>query len=133
LYAAPGETVVIVDDDPGLLTALKFGLELEGYAVHIHAEPASVRAEGLPKHHGCLVIDYRLGGLDGLHLLERLRDSDVDLPAIIVTSHPRKDLAVRAAALGAALVEKPLLGDVLVSAIRTAMAQRPLAVTRPAT
>ncbi len=37
---------------------------------------------------GCLVIDYNLPSVNGLDLLEQLRERDVKLPAILITNHP---------------------------------------------
>jgi FixJ family two-component response regulator len=120
-------TVVIVDDDMALLGALKFDLELEGFQVETHTAGTQLRLDGLPKDNGCLIIDYRLPGLNGVELLRRLRDRGVDLPAIIITSHPTPSLHARAAGLGGSIIEKPLLGDVLLSGIRSALAEAPRA------
>src|SRR4051812_3543353 len=111
-------TVILVDDDAALLRALGFSLELEGYAVEKHHTAASVDPESLPSRNACLVIDYYLPETDGLQLLERLRNSGVVLPAIIITTHARPQLGERADKLGAVIVEKPLLGPGLSSEIR---------------
>jgi two-component system response regulator FixJ len=78
----------------------------------------------LPSTRCCLVIDYKMPGLNGIDLLSRLRSEAVELPAIIITSHPRPDIMARCRALGAAVVEKPLLGEGLVIAIRDALGLR---------
>jgi two-component system response regulator FixJ len=117
-------SVILVEDDTGLLEALKFGLELEGFEVQCHASPSAVLAETLPAADACLIIDYWLPGLDGLSLLLRLRTLGVGLPAIIITSHPTAAVLLRAATLGATVVEKPLLEDTLSTAIRNAIASQ---------
>jgi len=113
--------VVIIEDDAALLNALKFSLELEGFSVCTHVSASALRAQDLPASNGCLVIDYRLPGHNGLQLLARLRSDGVVLPAILITSHPTGALASRAADLGAAIVEKPLLTDQLSKEIRAAV------------
>ena len=120
----PAQIVVVVDDDEALLEALSFGLELEGFEVQSHRSAGTVHAETLPKTSCCLVIDYKMPGLNGTDLLARLRRQGVELPAIIITSHARPDILARCHALGAAVVEKPLLGDGLLIAIRTALSPR---------
>jgi two-component system, LuxR family, response regulator FixJ len=112
----------LVDDDQALLSALQFTLELEGFAVIPHADALSVAPADLPAHDCCLVIDYVMPHRNGLELLVRLREARIDLPAIIITSHARAAIRAQAKALGAAIVEKPLLRDELVNAIRRAMA-----------
>jgi two-component system response regulator FixJ len=119
----PGQIVVIVDDDQALLEALTFSLELEGFEVRGHRSAETVDAEALPKTRCCLVIDYKLPDLNGIDLLDRLRRQAVALPAIIITSHAKAEMLTRCRALGAAVVEKPLLGDGLLTAIRNALAR----------
>jgi two-component system, LuxR family, response regulator FixJ len=74
-------------------------------------------AQTLPDHNACLVLDYRLESGTGLDALETLRDRGVALPAILITSHPKASVRERAARLQAVLVEKPLLGDLLLARI----------------
>ncbi len=118
-----GRSVIIIDDDADLLEALKFDLELEGFSVQCHLRSGTVVAEALPTSEACLIIDYRLPGLHGLDLLQRLRANGVRLPAIIITTHPKAAVLLRAAALGATVVEKPLLGDAFILAIENALAR----------
>jgi FixJ family two-component response regulator len=115
-------TVVIVDDDEALRRALRFDLELEGLSVQTYAGARDIDWERLPSDHACLVIDYRLAGIDGVELLKRLRSRRVMLPAIVITSHPSAILRAQISKLGATLIEKPLLGDQLIGSIRDALA-----------
>ena len=125
---ARAQIVVIVDDDEALLEALTFGLELEGFQVQTHRSAGTIHADTLPQTGCCLVIDYKLPGLNGIDLLDRLRRQAVKLPAIIITSHARPDMLMRCSKLGAVVVEKPLLGDGLLIAIRNALDPRASAV-----
>ena len=104
-------TILVVDDDPSVRSSLAFSLELEGFRVETYH-----RAEAL------LHRDARLPGIDGLSLLTILRQRGALLPAIIITTAPPRSLRARIAQLGAALVEKPLLGDTLTTAILDALA-----------
>ena len=74
---------------------------------------------------GCLVLDYNLPGIDGLDLLERLRAAEVTLPAILITTNPRKALRARAALAGVQIVEKPLLTDALRDSVNAALGNLP--------
>jgi len=113
--------ILIVDDDAALRSALTFSLELEGFAVEAFESGEALAAREPPAGPGCLVLDYHLPGMDGLALLALLRGRGVALPALIITSLPSRSLAARAAAAGAAIVEKPLLCDALAAAIRAAV------------
>jgi FixJ family two-component response regulator len=116
--------IVLIDDDPAVLAALKFAFEAEGFAVAPYRSGSEVLAEPSLPQHGCLVIDFRLPDMDGLNLLASLRSRAVELPAILVTSHPSPSLRRRAAAAGTPIVEKPLLGDALLDAIHGALGER---------
>lgn len=119
--AASPPTVVVVDDDAALLAALRFSLELDGLRVITHRSAETVSASSLPPDNACLVLDYRLPGRDGLDLLTGLRNAGIDLPAILVTSHAGPAVRLGARSAGAVLLEKPLLGETLVNAIRKAL------------
>ncbi|WP_309627421.1 response regulator [Brevundimonas sp.] len=117
--AAPA--VILVDDDPAVAHAVKFSFDLEGLNVCSFRDAESLLESGeLPKR-GCLVIDYHLPGLNGLDLLDRLRANGVGLPAVLITTNPRLHLRARAAASGVPIIEKPLLTDALLTAVRSAL------------
>lgn len=118
-------TIVVIDDDEDLLRALRFSLELDGFRVISSESGDDLVAAELPVANACMVIDYRLPEIDGLELLARLRAQGIDLPVIVITSHFSPALRRRAEAAGAVLVEKPLIGDTLLTAIRTTLAGAP--------
>ena len=70
---------------------------------------------------GCLVVDYKLPEMNGLDLLVELRKRNIDLPAILITTHPSSEVRRRAALAGVTLIEKPLLNDTLFLGIRAAL------------
>ena len=123
--AAPADirpVVIVVDDDEALLAALRFSLDLDGLRVVAHRSADTVIADTLPKTRACLVLDYRLPTASGLDLLVDLRAAGVRLPAILVTSHANPEVRRQVRAVGAVLLEKPLLGDALITAIHAALA-----------
>lgn len=115
-------TVLVVDDDEHLLSALRFSLELDGLRVITHRSAETVAADELPQSNACLVLDYRLPAANGMDLLARLRANGVKLPAILITSHASPQVRSLVRAEGAMLIEKPLLGDTLVTAIHDVLA-----------
>ena len=114
--------VVVVDDDPAVLGALKFALELEGFSVADYRSGSELLAQSELPQAGCLVIDFRLPDMNGLDLLAALRRSGVTLPAILITTNPSALIRANAAAAQVPIVEKPLLGNALVDGIRGALA-----------
>ncbi len=116
-------SVYLVDDDQALRVALKFSLELEGFSVATFESGEDLLRAQLPHRGGCLVLDQNLPGLSGLETLSVLRSRAVKLPALLITSHLAIGLRDTARIEGATVVEKPLLGDVLVRCIRLALNQ----------
>lgn len=114
-------TVVLVDDDAAVLTSLKFALELEGFTVAAYANAEDLLAEGVVGTASCFVVDYHLPGANGLELLRRLRQRGYSTPVILITSNPTRLLTSCARDAGAAIVEKPLMGDNLIDAIRASV------------
>lgn len=129
---APRPAVFLVDDDPAVAHAVQFSFDLEGLDVRSFRDAETLLAsEALPDK-GCLILDYHLPGVDGLGLLERLRENGVRLPAVLITTNPRPHLRARAAAAGVPIIEKPLLSDALLSAVRSALSHSDQAPTAPA-
>ena len=118
--AAHALLVAVVDDDSAVCNSLKFALELEGFRVRTYADGTEFLASHDCGAFNCLVIDQRMPQMSGMELIARLRDREVRTPAILIISHPNATLSARAAAAGVPIVEKPLLGNVLVERIREA-------------
>lgn len=116
--ALPAPTIFVVDDDPAVRRALAFALDLEGFAVETFESGEALMLRDRPEAPGCLVLDERLPGASGLDTLRQLRARAIDIPAILVTSHPNAPLREAAARAGAPILEKPLMGDTLVHAIQ---------------
>lgn len=117
--------ILLVEDDPAVVNALTFSLELEGFDVCAYADGEALLASTPLPTRGCLVLDYNLPGIDGLDLLERLRAAEVNLPAILITTNPRRALRLQAAMAGVQIIEKPLLTDALRDSVRNALAADP--------
>jgi two-component system, LuxR family, response regulator FixJ len=112
--------VAVVDDDPAVCGSLKFALELEGFAVRTyHSGSEVLRARDLGTCN-CFVIDQRMPEMSGMDLVDTLRGRQMSTPVILIISHPNIALSARAAKAAIPIVEKPLLGNVLVERIREA-------------
>lgn len=112
--------VILVDDDPAVLSSLSFSLRIEGHCVHAYHSAEALFDQGLPDC-GCLVIDYALPGMNGLDLIDSLRAKGVTSPAILIVSSPNRSIHQRATAADVPVIEKPLLGNGLLEAIRHAL------------
>lgn len=114
-------SILLVDDDAALRTALTFNLGIEGFQVESYDSGEALLLRHQPPA-TCLLLDQNLPGVSGLDALRQLRRRGVNAPAVIMTSHPSLRLRREIAELGAQLVEKPLLGDGLISTLRAVIA-----------
>ncbi|MBX3499086.1 MAG: response regulator [Alphaproteobacteria bacterium] len=119
------QIVHVIDDDVDVRQSLAFLLSTAGLAVRVH-ESAAAFLKALPDaEDGCIVTDIRMPEIDGLELQRRLRAQRVAMPVVVMTGHGDVALAVEAMKAGAVdFIEKPFDDEVLLSAIRTALAQR---------
>jgi len=120
-------TILIVDDEAGVRSALSGVLQDEGYVVE-SAESGEVCLERLTRTaFDVIVLDVWLPRLDGLETLARLRERGVDSQVIMISGHGNIESAVRALKMGAFdFVEKPLSIDKTVLVVRNALRQRQL-------
>src|SRR5689334_25435414 len=104
--------LLVVDDEPSILTTLQKALALEGYAVDV-AGGVKVAEERLGKRsYELVMLDVALPDGDGVGLLERLRAGGNETPVLMMSGHATIDAAVRATRLGALdFLEKPLSTD----------------------
>ncbi|HZP78151.1 MAG TPA: response regulator [Pseudolabrys sp.] len=115
--------VVVVDDDPAVCNALKFSLEVEGFAVRAYGSGTDALKDANSLAAVCMVVDQNMPGLSGLDLVETLSDGHVTMPTILITTHPSQIVIERARKAGIPIVEKPLLGNVLLDAVKNASAR----------
>ena len=117
-----GETVYILDDDAGVREALVYWVGSVGWRAEAYGTAEALMEAVGPESAGCLVLDVRLPGANGLDVHDALRARGVMLPVIVVTGHGEVPLAVRAVKAGAVdFMEKPLSDDRLLPRIEEAM------------
>ncbi|MBL1375785.1 nitrogen regulation protein NR(I) [Zobellella iuensis] len=117
------ELVWIVDDDSSIRWVLERALGQAGFRCHSFADGESVLA-ALPQGKPSVVVsDIRMGGMDGLTLLNAIHKQAPQLPIIIMTAHSDLDSAVSAYQHGAfEYLPKPFDIDDAVALVQRAMA-----------
>jgi two-component system nitrogen regulation response regulator NtrX len=124
------ERILVVDDEPGVRTALEGILEDEGFEV----DCAETGEEGLEKlsaaRYDAVLLDVWLPGADGLAILKTLRERNHDPAVVMISGHGTIETAVGATKLGAFdFVEKPLSLERTLLVLRNALRQRQLEKT----
>jgi len=110
--------VHIVDDDEAIRRSVSFALKTSGFQVRVYENGTEILKSAPRLEKGCILLDIRMPGMDGLEVQEALKGKGVTLPVIIMTGHGDVALAVRAMKVGAIdFIEKPFEKAVLLAAI----------------
>jgi two-component system nitrogen regulation response regulator NtrX len=120
-------SILIVDDEPGVRSALSGVLRDEGYLVEAVESGEQCLDRVVRESVDLIVLDVWLPGLDGLATLARLRQMKIDSQVVVISGHGNIESAVKAIKMGAFdFVEKPLSLEKTVLVIRNALRQRRL-------
>lgn len=116
--------ILIVDDDPALLQALPQAITLRMQQVVVDTTDSAVGALQLVQDqlYDAIVSDIKMPGIDGLALIERLQKLCPDTPALLITGHGERDLAIQALRVGAYdFIQKPIDREYFISALQRAV------------
>ena len=114
--------VHIVDDDDAVRDALQMLMTSENIAAKTYASADDFITQKNIKKPGCLLLDVRMPGMNGLQLLEQLKKNDISLPVILITGHGDISMAVQAMKDGAAdFIEKPFNNERLLNTIKVCL------------
>jgi len=129
-------TVFVVDDDETALASMRWLLESDGLAAETFSSAKEFLLSDGPDRPGCLVLDLRMPGMDGLMLQEKLSERGTHLPIIFVSGCGNVSQCAKAMKNGAVdFLEKPVDDGKMVRLVRQALEedrQRRLADARAA-
>jgi len=114
--------VLVVDDDPSVRRGLDRLLRAAGYRVEAFASGQELLDGADLEAAGCLILDVRLPGLNGLDLQETLVEGGNTVPIIFITGHGDAAMNLRALKAGAVdFLQKPFDERALLEAVRGAL------------
>jgi two-component system C4-dicarboxylate transport response regulator DctD len=120
-------TIILVEDDDDLKSAMVQGLRLAGHSVADFSNASEALAAIDASFPGVVVSDIRMPGLDGRQFFSALAACDADLPVIFITGHGNISDAVAAMQQGAYdFLAKPFTMDRLLDSITRALEKRRL-------
>src|SRR5258708_33260088 len=119
--------ILVVDDETAIREAIRMTLEYEGYKI----EEARSGQDGLDKagrtDYDAILLDIKMPVLDGIEVLENLKQQKIAAPVIMVSGHADIQTAVECTKRGAFdFLEKPLNRDKLLLSVRNAVRQQKL-------
>ena len=110
--------VYVVDDDEAIRRSAGFMLKTSGFRVRSFESGLELLKEVRSLEPGCILLDIRMPGMDGLDVQRALRDEGVSLPVVIMTGHGDVNIAVQAMKAGAVdFIEKPFEKPTLLDAL----------------
>lgn len=116
-------TVYLVEDDDAVRDSLQLVLESVGHKVSAFSRADSFLEKFSTAMAGCIVLDIRMPGMNGMELQRQLNNRNSILPIIFVTGHGDVPMAVEAMQRGAVdFVQKPYREEELLNKIQQAIA-----------
>ena len=116
------QRVYLVDDEAAVRRSVGFMLKTSGYDVETFESGEQFLKAAAHLAPGCVLLDVRLGGMDGLAVQQAMKDRGIMLPVVIITGHGNVSLAVRAMKAGAVdFLEKPFEKAAVIASIENAL------------
>lgn len=116
------QTVYVVEDDEAVRDSLELLLKSDGKPVRTYENANAFLKDYSDDMAGCIVLDIRMPGMDGMELQKKLNDKHSLLPIIFVTGHGDVPMAVDAMKEGAVdFIQKPYREEALLEKIESAL------------
>ena len=119
--------LLVIDDEHGIRSALRQVFEYEGHEVRVAEDGHEGLEMAADFNPDVIFLDVKMPGMDGLEVLEKLREQDMSSIVVMISGHGTIDTAVHATRKGAYdFLEKPLDTDRLLVTLRRALELRGL-------
>lgn len=123
----PGARILVVDDELIIRESLQGWLEEEGYEVHAAETAEAALALIGRQEYGIAFLDIKMPGIDGIELLNRMKEKYADIDVVMMTAYASVDSAVEAMKLGAYdYLSKPFEPDYVSMLVRKIITRRNL-------
>jgi len=119
--------ILVLDDDPDTGEVLKHYLSKEGFKVEVVCSPSAGLKLIAKQQFHVVILDLRMPEMNGIEVLNAIREKDRDLAVIVLTGYPSVESAVASLKGGVSdYVEKPIDRDHLIEVVRNVVRQKGL-------
>ena len=116
--------ILVIDDEKNIRLMLDKCLSSEGYQVELAGDGISGIEKFNTEHYDVVLLDMKMPGLNGLEVLERLKDINSTISVIMMTAFGTIESAVEAMKLGAVdYIRKPFTPDIIRSQVKTVLSR----------
>jgi DNA-binding NtrC family response regulator len=123
----PRFTLLVIDDEPNILTTLRRALELEGFGVEVAGSGPVALDKLAEREIDLCLLDVMMPGMNGIEVLAAIRERHPEVFVVMMSGNASIETAVQATKLGAHdFVEKPLSTDKLLITVQNALSFRAL-------
>jgi CheY-like chemotaxis protein len=121
----PKRKILIVDDDPGILSMLQLMLRLEGYDAIVCGDSRLVVDIMVREKPDLVLLDALMPGLDGIQVLDAVKARALTIPVILVTGNANEVYLKQALQAGAkGVLAKPFVKEDLLEQLGKFLAER---------
>ncbi len=114
--------IMIIDNEEGLCRMMQAVLMDEGHAVRSFNDPLEAVELFRPGIWDLVITDIKMPGIDGLEVLQRVRQADAEVPVIMITAFATVEMSIQALRKGAYdMLTKPFEPDELLFRVRNAL------------
>ncbi|HEU5060196.1 MAG TPA: sigma-54 dependent transcriptional regulator, partial [Kofleriaceae bacterium] len=118
----PRSTLLVIDDEPNILSSLRRALELEGYGVEVAGSGPVAFGKLEERDIDLVLLDVVMPEMNGLDVLARIREQHPEVVVVMMSGNATIETAVQATKLGAHdFVEKPLSTDKLLLTVKNSL------------
>ena len=122
---ANGARVLIVDDDRDISLMLSALMKREGLTSMVAYDGETALKKVLVSKPGMLLVDVKMPGIDGMEVLKRIKETDPELPVVLITAYAEIPASVAAMRAGAFdYLAKPFDHSEVIRVVRAALAER---------
>jgi two-component system, LuxR family, response regulator FixJ len=114
--------IYVIDDEDAVRDSVALLLEARDFCVQSFSSAGEFLKAVPSLAPGCVLTDMRMPGMDGLGLLQEIKERSLAWPVVVMTAHGEVSVAVQALKAGASdFIEKPFPGAALIDAVLSAL------------